>query len=291
MNLTGLTREAAEGYPGLWAIAEARVRPLRQGSTAKSSSGRVAERWWEFGHSAIDLYAAAAGLRYVLAIPRVSQNFIVARLPTGMVYSEQLVIVTTERFSVFSVLQCRLHETWSRLFGSSLERDPRYTSSTCFETFPSPTRWKASEALEGAGRAYYEHRASVMVRNGEGLTKTYNRFHDPDERNPGILTLRELHSELDRAVLDAYGWRDVQAKCEFVLDYEIDDETSGDKKKPWRYRWPDETRDDVLARLVELNGERAEEEARLGMAMAAARTPTSRSKRATESPEMEGFFS
>ena len=33
-----------------------------------------------------------------------------------------------------------------------------------------------------------------MVRNNEGLTKTYNRFHDPDERNPEILKLRELHT-------------------------------------------------------------------------------------------------
>ena len=25
-----------------------------------------------------------------------------------------------------------------------------------------------------------------MVRNNEGLTKTYNRFHDPYEREPGM---------------------------------------------------------------------------------------------------------
>jgi hypothetical protein len=33
-----------------------------------------------------------------------------------------------------------------------------------------------------------------MVRNNEGLTKTYNRFHDPNETSPDILTLRELHA-------------------------------------------------------------------------------------------------
>ena len=36
------------------------------------------------------------------------------------------------------------------------------------------------------------------------------------------------------------------------------------KKKPWRYRWPDEVRDEVLARLLALNAERAVEEARAG---------------------------
>lgn len=39
----------------------------------------------------------------------------------------------------------------------------------------------------------------------------------------------------------------------------------GNKKKPYRYRWPDDVRDEVLARLLELNGERAAEEARAGL--------------------------
>lgn len=72
---------------------------------------------------------------------------------------------------------------------------------------------------------------------------------------------------MDRAVLDAYGWRDVQPKCEFLLDYEEqeDEEENGPRrrKKPWRYRWPDEIRDEVLARLLDLNRQRAIEEGQL----------------------------
>ena len=71
---------------------------------------------------------------------------------------------------------------------------------------------------------------------------------------------------MDRAVLDAYGWNDISTDCEFLLDYEIDEETWGRKKKPYRYRWPDDVRDEVLARLLELNAERAAEEARAGIA-------------------------
>ena len=112
-----------------------------------------------------------------------------------------------------------------------------------------------------------------MVRNSEGLTKTYNRFHDPDERSADILRLRELHAAMDRAVLDAYGWHDLAqtATCEFLLDYEEDEDdeeaSSGRRrKKPWRYRWPDDFRDEVLARLLELNRQRAEEERLAGQA-------------------------
>jgi len=67
---------------------------------------------------------------------------------------------------------------------------------------------------------------------------------------------------MDRAVLDAYGWTDIHPTCEFLLDYEEDDDdaevSSGRrKKKPWRYRWSDDVRDEVLARLLELNAQRA----------------------------------
>jgi hypothetical protein len=68
---------------------------------------------------------------------------------------------------------------------------------------------------------------------------------------------------MDRAVLYAYGWTDIPTKYEFLLDYEEeeDKEEGGRKqKKPWRYRWPDEIRDEILARLLALNEERAKEE-------------------------------
>ena len=80
---------------------------------------------------------------------------------------------------------------------------------------------------------------------------------------------------MNRAVLAAYGWTDLQPTCEFLLDYaeeeEDEEESTGAsrpsarrKKKPWRYRWPDEFRDLVLARLLELNKQRAEQEALAG---------------------------
>jgi len=125
--------------------------------------------------------------------------------------------------------------------------------------------------LEAAGKAYYEYRAALMLRNDQGLTKTYNRFHDPYEQDAEIAELRRLHAAMDRAVLDAYGWSDIPTACEFLLDYEIDEEEWGTKKKPYRYRWPDEVRDEVLARLLELNAQRAREEQLAGATKAKAK--------------------
>lgn len=70
---------------------------------------------------------------------------------------------------------------------------------------------------------------------------------------------------MDRSVLDAYGWTDIPTDCEFILDYEDEDDESSRRKKPWRYRWPDEIRDEVLARLLDLNGKRAREEEIAGL--------------------------
>ena len=163
----------------------------------------------------------------------------------------------------FCTLQSRLHELWARFFGSSLEDRLTYTPSDCFETFPFLRDWEDDASFEIAGQDY-EFRAGLMIRKGEGLTKVYNRFHDPHENAPEIVTLRSLHAAMDRAVLDAYGWCDIPTDCEFLLDYEIGEEEWGTKKKPYRFRWPDEVRDEVLARLLELNAQRAAEETRSG---------------------------
>ena len=183
-----------------------------------------------------------------------------------MTYSHKLAIFPFEQFSPFCVLQSNVHEVWGRFFSSSMKDDINYSPSDCFETFPFPDSWKDYPDFESVGQTYYEFRSALMVRNNEGFTKTYNRFHDRDETDPDIKQLRELHVAMDRAVLDAYGWTDIPTDCKFILDYEIDEKTWGKKtKKPYRYRWPEEVHDEVLARLLDLNRRRYAEEVAAGL--------------------------
>jgi len=152
--------------------------------------------------------------------------------------------------------------------------------------------------LELRGAEYYDFRAELMIRNDEGLTKSYNRFHDPDESDADILRFRELHAVMDRAVLDAYCWTDIQPTCEFILDYEDDHDEPPEgrrKRKPWRYRWPDEVRDEVLARLLELNAQRAKEQATIsspgnGHSSSSAKKRGGRQKKATNPEPQGGLF-
>jgi len=262
IDFSGLSEFEARQYPELFAIVEAKVKFERL-----DKASEVAKYpWWRFWRERQELREAIKGQDRVLACARHQPNWALAFLPAKAALSDALVVFAIDNFSGFTSLQSRAHETWARFFGSSIKDDLRYTPSDCFETFPFPEYWTSHPQLEAAGKTYYEFRAALMVRNNEGLTKTYNRFHDPDEYEPDILKLRVLHSEMDRAVLNAYGWSEIPIVCEFLLDYEIDEEVWGNKKKPWRYRWPDEVRDEVLARLLELNAERAKEEARAGAA-------------------------
>jgi len=251
----------ARQWPDLLSLVERQVRPERESSKDKG----YRERWWQFGRPSPALFAAVRDLGRVLVIPRVTKYCAFAFLPPDMVYSEQLVCLLEESWSFFGCVQGRAHELWARFFSSSHEERLRYSGADCFETFPFPENWQTDPTLEAVGKTYYEFRADLMVRNDEGLTKTYNRFHDPNNYEPDILKLRELHAAIDRAVLDAYGWDDISTDCEFILDYEINEETWGNKKKPYRYRWPEAVHDEVLARLLDLNQRRYQEEVAAGL--------------------------
>lgn len=285
INFGEMTEEEARGWPDLIAILEEKVKPSRLG-------GRLAAHpWWRFERTRPEMRTAIAGLERVLMHPFTTSNLAFAFVPATTVVVTPHVVFANESLALFCTLQSRVHEVWARLVSSSMKDDLRYAASDCFETFPFPENWEAHPVLEGAGKAYYEFRAARMVRINEGLTKTYNRFHDPDERDLEISKLRELHAAMDRAVLDAFGWRDIFTDCEFILDYEIDEEEWGDKKKPYRYRWPDEIRDEVLARLLALNAERAREEARSGAAAAKPRPRKPAGKHVASASETEDLFS
>ena len=253
-------KPVAADWPELLAIVEERVKPARAHLTTNAIGRKRAKMWWQFGSNAIELYAAISDQERVVAVSRVGQQAAFTLLPAQLVYADSTILFPFDTHASFCALQSRPHEIWARFFGSSMKDDLRYTPSDCFETYPFPEGWESHPDLQAAGEKYYKFRADLMVKSGEGMTKTYNRVHNRNEDSADILHLRHLHAAMDRAVLNAYGWTDIPTDCDFLLDHEIDEEEWGNHKKPYRYRWPNDIRDEVLARLLELNAERAAEE-------------------------------
>ena len=252
----------ASDWPDLLEIVKQRVRPGR----IKDNRENYRRLWWQFAERRPGLSTAMSRHRSVFCLSRVSPWHTLSSIPSSLVPAESLVVIASESYAMFSILQCRSHEVWARFMASSLEDRLRYTPSDCFETFPFPENYESNLGLETAGNAYYDFRADLMIRNDEGLTKTYNRFHDPNEDSADIQHLRKLHAAMDRAVLDAYGWWDIQPVCEFFPEFdEEDEEGEGErpKRKKYRYRWPEEIHDEVLARLLDLNRQRALEEGQI----------------------------
>jgi len=256
-------------------ILDAKVRPERSTKAARKYPRMVLE-WWKHFNNRRELTEAVRGMEHVLAVSRVGPHVAFTFLPNGLVYSEALVVFALPRCSAFGVLQSRIHEHWARFFSSTAMDLIRYAPTDCFETFPFPPNFDTDPRLEAVGKAYYEFRAALMVRHNEGLTKTYNHFHNPPsepttldtEQLRDVEKLRALHADMDRAVLDAYGWTDLKPTHEFLLDYVDEEDDDAEefgrarrRKKPYRYRWPDDFRDEVLMRLLRLNAERAAEEA------------------------------
>jgi hypothetical protein len=270
---------ARNEFPSLMRILEQRVKTFR----ARSKRKVYKEKWWQFAEPQLKLRAAMHEVNRVLMHPFTSSNLVFAFVPSTTIVGMPHVVIVLEDDASFAVLQSRVHEIWAWFQGSSMKDDLRYTASSVFGTFPFPIEWRANTHLSFTGSDYCLARGSYLVAEDVGLTKTYNRFHDPHEQSSEILHLRELHAAMDRAVLEAYGWHDLAqtARCEFLLDYEDEDDSADEgqgsgtgkkKKKPWRLRWPDEFRDEVLARLLELNEQRHKEELLAGKAITTKRS-------------------
>ena len=259
INFGEMSESEARRWPDLMAIVEERVKPIRMGDNRDTRR----TYWWRFAETTPALYRAMSDKNRVLVQCRISSWLSFVLLETGSVFDISLnVFPIPDPMAAFPVLQSRIHEVWARFMASSMKDDIRYTPSDCFETYPFPRSYGSNDELRTVGEAYYNFRAALMIGSNEGLTQTYNRFHQPTERSTEIVELRRLHEAMDRAVLDAYGWNDIPTVCEFLPEFDEDEDD--DPSRPgrirqtkFRYRWPEEIHDEVLARLLALNAERA----------------------------------
>jgi hypothetical protein len=256
VDVGSLSEDELKRYPALYDHLKATVGNERQ----KSSERRLREQWWKFSRPAQDLYNRIGNFDRVLAMGRLSTHHTFAFQTPQTIFSDALSVFLLDRYSHFAELQSRVHELWAKFLGSSFKDDPRYIPEDCFETFPFAYTGHRCESI---GRDYYKHRSELMLHRNEGMTDIYNRFHDRTEVAEDIQQLRELHSAMDRSVLEDYGWQDLATRSSPIF---LDDTNEDDHSYQGRLFWPSDFRDEVLARLLERSTKQHAKEIRLGIA-------------------------
>ena len=238
----------AADFPKCLDVIRWNVKPARDQITY---SRRAKDYWWQYERNRPELYEAIVDLKRVLVVAATSQTLAFAFTGTDVVWTHALYVIALDRFASFATLQSSLHESWARYYGSSMKGDLRYTPTSTFEPFPF---CDLNDEMERLGKDFYELRAKVMLARKDGLTRTYNRFHDPNERSAEFQKLRDLHVEMDQAVAAAYGWGDLDLGHGFH-----------ETKQGIRFTISEAARREVLQRLLKLNHERYAEEVKQGL--------------------------
>ena len=232
-------------------------------------------------------------------------------VPNGQVFDQKLIVFAFDDPFHFAVLQSTIHNVWAWKYCLTMKTDLTYTPTAIFSPFPFPP---PTDIASKTGETYHEHRRQLMLQMQLGLTKTYNLFHDPKlspevvakaskqdadvaaEAYSGLLRLRELHREMDEAVLAAYGWHEptddgppIDLRHDF---YEVDYLPENDRV---RYTIHPDARREILKRLLLLNHRRHAEEVEAEKSQKASSEPISRkkaskTKSATKKPASPALF-
>lgn len=272
--------EEASRWPELLALLKDAVYEAR---TQHRNPTIRAYPWWLHWNRREGLYKRIERCsRVLLTNAQATAHLCFSFYEARAVFANSINVITLSDWASFARLQSRIHEVWARAHSTRLGDQLRYNPTTCFETYPRPLASPArEEALNQIGERYHTFRAQLMsdaeTRHElmgalaiEGLTATYNKFHDASCELIGIVELRSLHRALDRAVADALGWDDLQLEYTWIDEFsgralEMEPElnlTDSDDRREVRPRlcFTPEVRGDVLRRLLALNQELAHQE-------------------------------
>ncbi len=195
------------------------VKPQRD--QIRDSGSR--KKWWRFGRDKVEMRSAINGLtRYIvtLEVSKYRNFFFVS---SDVLPDHRLVVFAIDDAYHLAILSSSIHICWSLTVGGTLEDRPIYNRTRCFDPFPFPdATLEQKEKIRQLGERLDRHRKQVQAQHPEiTITGMYNLleklrkgedFTDKDREynNKALVsTLKQIHDELDNAVLEAYGWEDL----------------------------------------------------------------------------------
>ncbi len=203
-----MSEEDAALYQAPFEYVKANVKPGRD----NHRDSRAKENWWLHGRPRAEMRRALTGLSRYIGTSMVSQHRIFAWIDNDVLPENTIIAFASDDDYFFGVLQSRPHMVWASAIGTQLESRPRYTPTTCFETFPFPE--PTDEQREAIATA-----AAELDRLRENWRNPIDMFGNPtlnsEQLRRRTLTnlyneyptwLANAHERLDTAVADAYGW-------------------------------------------------------------------------------------
>lgn len=110
------------------------VKPTRD----SNKDANRKKHWWRFGRTGRDIRTALANLPRYIATPAMTKHRVFVVINNPILPDKQLIVTARYDDTTFGILQSRFHCLWALWVGSTMGNSPRYTPTTCFETFPFP---------------------------------------------------------------------------------------------------------------------------------------------------------
>ncbi|WP_295392644.1 DNA methyltransferase [uncultured Thiodictyon sp.] len=287
IDLFGLTADEVRGrYPEVYQRVLERVKPERDAKGHTKDGAGYAALWWLHGKPRQELRRYLAGLPRYIATVETAKHRVFVFLDRSVLPDNMLIAIALDDAWALGVLSSRVHVCWALATGARLGvgNDPRYTKTRCFDTFPFPAPAGPEKEIGQLAEALDAHRkARQALHPGLTMTGMYNVLEQlrrgeplgPKDRaihEQGLVSvLRQLHDELDAAVLAAYGWADLTAALLATVgaaprrDGPRSDSDAADRAGtalPPAESGSTGVEETILQRLVALNAERAAQERR-----------------------------
>ena len=216
-------------FPAVYQCLLERVKPERD----QNNRASYRDNWWIHGEPRKVMRKQLAALPRYIATVETAKHRTFQFLDAGILPDNMLIAIGSDDAFHLGLLSSRVHEAWALAQGGTLEDRPRYNKSRCFETFPFPANDtgltpELRQRIAALAEQIDAHRKRQQAAHaGLTLTGMYNVLEilrqAQDERGGAqparaltakektiheqglVSVLRELHDELDTAVLQAYG--------------------------------------------------------------------------------------
>jgi hypothetical protein len=187
------------------AVANAAILKRNPGAKVHWHNKNFLSQWWQHSYRRADMVEAVTPLSRYIATSRVAafdRMSVFQFIDPAIRPDDSLTVIALDDDYSLGIVSSILHRAWFNERCSKLKADPRYTSTTVWDSFPWPTHPPESAVahVANAMAAITEYREKRL---SEGITlgQQYDAL-----RVPGKTELRHLHRLLDLAVITAYGF-------------------------------------------------------------------------------------